>query len=318
VNHRRITTVAGKALADPKHLSAGGADSREFDALTDGELLKRFAQQHEEAAFAALLRRHGPMVLSVCRRVLRSIHDAEDAFQVTFLVMVQKAHRLRKPELLGNWLYGVAYRTALHARQRAGRRSEREREAAAMSSDATSDPEIESSELPRVLDEELHRLPQKYRAPLVLCYLEGKTNAEAAQLLGWPSGSMSYRLARGRELLRERLQSRLAGLTVLLPATLVADLFRPAVVSPFLAQTTVQAAVTLVGAKMAAAATGVISLSVRELMEATLHDLTPSRWRLWIAVFCLVLVALSVGGIGVWVASSLWSSGDRGSCAGSH
>jgi RNA polymerase sigma factor (sigma-70 family) len=319
VNLRRITTVVGKALADPEQLSAHGAESRELDALTDGELLERFAQRHEEAAFAALLRRHGPMVLSVCRRVLRSTHDAEDAFQVTFLVMVEKAHRLRRPELLGNWLYGVAYRTALHARQRAARRSEREREAAAMSSDAANDPEIESRELRRVLDEELHRLPQKYRAPLVLCYLEGKTNEEAARLLGWPSGSMSYRLARGRELLRGRLQARLAGLTVLLPAIPLADFFRPAVVSPLLVQTTAQAAVTLVGAKMAAAATtGLISLSVRELMEATLHNLTPPRWRLWIAVFCLVLVALSAGGIGVWVVSSLWSSGDRGSCTGSH
>lgn len=207
MNLKRITTVFGKALADPEHLSGQGADSREFDALTDGELLRRFAQRHEEAAFSALLRRHGPMVLSVCRRVLRRTHDAEDAFQATFLVMVEKAQELRRPELLSNWLYGVAYRTALHARRRAARRSEREREAAAMCSDAASDREIESRELRRVLDEELHRLPQKYRAPLVLCYLEGKTNEEAARLLGWPSGSMSYRLARGRELLRGRLAS---------------------------------------------------------------------------------------------------------------
>jgi RNA polymerase sigma factor (sigma-70 family) len=224
--------MVGKALADPEKLSAQGVDSQEFDALTDGELLGRFAQRHEEAAFASLLRRHGPMVLSVCRRVLHRIHDAEDAFQATFLIMIEKAHRLRRPELLDKWLYGVAYRTALHARQRAARRSEREREAAVMSSDALSDSEIESRELRRVLDEELHRLPQKYRAPLVLRYLEGKTNKEAARLLGWPSGSISYRLARGRELLRGRLQARLAVLTVLVPTILLAVLFRPAVVSP--------------------------------------------------------------------------------------
>jgi RNA polymerase sigma factor (sigma-70 family) len=310
--------VLGNTLAGPKHLSVQGADSQEFDALTDSELLERFAQRHEEAAFAALLRRHGPMVLSVCRRVLRSSHDAEDAFQATFLVMVEKAHRLRKPELLGNWLYGVAYRTALHARQRAARRGEREREAAAMLSEASSDPEIESRELRRVLDEELHRLPQKYRAPLVLCYLEGKTNQEAARSLGWPSGSISYRLARGRELLRRRLQARLAGLAVFLPTILLDDLFRPAVVSPLLFHATVQAAVILVGAKTVVAATGLISLSVRGLMEAMLHNLPPSRWCLWIAVFSLVLAALSVGGVSVWVASGLWSSGDRGSCTSSH
>jgi RNA polymerase sigma-70 factor (ECF subfamily) len=198
----------GKTLADPEHLSGQSAESRAFDALTDGELFKRFAQRHEEAAFAALLSRHGPMVLSVCRRVLHHSHDVEDAFQATFLVMVDKGHRLRRPERLANWLYGVAYRTALHARKRTARRREHEREAAAMSSAPVSEPEAESRELRRVLDEELHRLPEKYRAPLILCYLEGKTNEEAARLLGWPSGSMSHRLARGRELLRHRLQNQ--------------------------------------------------------------------------------------------------------------
>jgi RNA polymerase sigma factor (sigma-70 family) len=240
-----------KTLADPARFSGQGADSRAFDALTDGELLERFVHRREEAAFAALVQRHGPMVLSVCRRVLRHNHDAEDAFQATFLVLTKKAHRLHRPELLANWLYGVAYRTALHARQRADRRREREKEAAAMSV-PTDDPEIESRELRRILDEELQSLPEKYRAPLVLCYLEGKTNGEAARLLGWPSGSMSHRLARGRELLRERLQPRLAGPPSLLPALLLADHLQPGAVPPFLAETTVRAA-ALLGAKMTAA-----------------------------------------------------------------
>ncbi len=128
-------------------------------------------------------------------------------------------------------------------------------------------------------------MPEKCRAPLVLCCLEGKTNEEAARLLGWPSGPMSYRLARGREPLRGHLQARLAGLTALLSATLL---------------------------------TGLISLSVHELMEATPHNLMPSRWRLWIVVCSLVLAALRAEAVGVWVASGLWSSRDCGSYTGSH
>jgi RNA polymerase sigma factor (sigma-70 family) len=157
------------SLADATRFSAYGAKVR-VDALTDEELLAWVVQRHEEAAFAALVRRHGPMVLSVPRRLPRHSHDAEEAFQATFLVLAQKAHRLRRPELLANWLYGVAYRTALHAQQRAARRREREREAAKMIA-PSSDPESESEELRSILDEELHRLPEKYRAPLVLCYL---------------------------------------------------------------------------------------------------------------------------------------------------
>ena len=215
MNLRRMTTKLDTTLSDPARSSCQSANSRTFDALPDGDLLERFVRQHEEAAFAVLVQRHGPMVLSVCERVLRHSQDADDAFQVTFIVLAQKAHRLRRPGLLANWLYGVAYRTAMHARQRAARRSEREREAAKLSV-PSNDPEREALALHRVLDEELHRLPEKYRAPLVLCYLEGKTNKEAARLLGWPSGSMAHRLARGRDLLRKRLEAWLAGLIILL------------------------------------------------------------------------------------------------------
>ncbi len=219
MNLRRMTTTLDPTLSDSACPSCRSADSRALDNLTDGELLERFVRQHEEAAFAALVQRHGPMVLSVCQRVLRHSQDADDAFQATFLVLAQKAHRLRRPGLLANWLYGVAYRTALHARQHAARRSEREREAAKRIV-LSDDPERKRLALRRVLDEELHRLPEKYRAPLVLCYLEGKTNKEAARLLGWPSGSMAHRLARGRDLLRKRLEARLVGLTIILPPVL--------------------------------------------------------------------------------------------------
>jgi RNA polymerase sigma factor (sigma-70 family) len=169
-------------------------------------LVERFVQRQDEEAFAALVRRHGPLVLGVCRRVLHDWDDAQDAFQATFFVLARKAASLAKPEALGNWLYGVAFRTAVKARARAARRREYERQAGRATANPSS--ELARRDLWEALDEELSRLPEKYRAPLVRCYLEGKTNEEAARELGCPPGSMSGRLARGRELLRERLTSR--------------------------------------------------------------------------------------------------------------
>jgi RNA polymerase sigma factor (sigma-70 family) len=173
---------------------------------TDAELLDRFTRTGDPVAFAALVRRHGPMVFGVCRRVLRDPNDAEEAFQVTFLVLVRKAGELREPGRLANWLYGVANRVARKARVSAARRDRHER--AAAGPDRAVPPEPVDADLRAVLDEEMVALPDKYRAPLVLCYLEGLTNEAAAERLGWPPGSMSYRLARGRELLRKRLVRR--------------------------------------------------------------------------------------------------------------
>jgi RNA polymerase sigma factor (sigma-70 family) len=174
---------------------------------TDAELLDRFTRSRDPGAFAALVRRHGPMVFGVCRRVLRDPNDADEAFQVTFLVLVRKAGGLRDPGRLANWLYGVANRVARKARVSAARRGRHER--AAAGPDRTVPPEQPAdADLRAILDEEMVALPDKYRAPLVLCYLEGLTNEAAAERLGWPPGSMSYRLARGRELLRKRLVRR--------------------------------------------------------------------------------------------------------------
>jgi RNA polymerase sigma factor (sigma-70 family) len=171
----------------------------------DQELLRLFVEEHNGAAFAAIVHRHGPMVLGVCRRVLHSMQDAEDAFQTSFLVLVAKASSMREPRLLSSWLHGVALRTAQHLRVRDARRSRRELEAAYVSIVGSRESTSRWGELRQRLDAEMQALPKKYRAPLVLCYLEGKTHEEAARSLGWPSGSMSARVARGRELLRRRL-----------------------------------------------------------------------------------------------------------------
>jgi len=170
-----------------------------------------------------------------------------------------------------------------------------------MSSDSVSHPEDESKELLRVLDEELNRLPEKYRAPLVLRYLAGKSNEEAARLLGWPPDSISYRLACGRELLRKRLLTRLAKAAIPLSDDAFADHLQPAAVPSSLALKTVDAAITLVGAKMPAAVAGFLSSSVRDLMQKTLRSLASSRRRWWLAVFFLGLTVSSLEGAEVWV-----------------
>jgi RNA polymerase sigma factor (sigma-70 family) len=163
---------------------------------TDAELLQRFVTQRDEAAFAALVRRYGPPVFGVCRRVLHHWQDAEDAFQATFLVLVHKARSIAQPQLLGNWLYGVAYYTAKNAKVSALRRRRRERRVMQMSQDSLMADEEVRRELRWLLDEELSRLPEKYRVPVVLCELHGKSRKEVAHLLGCPEGTVSSRLAR--------------------------------------------------------------------------------------------------------------------------
>src|SRR5580704_7777560 len=144
---------------------------------TDGQLLERYAIHREQAAFTALVRRHGPMVFGLCQRVLRDHHQAEDAFQATFLVLVRKASSLDRRRPLGNWLYTIAYHAALKARTAAARRLERESRVARQENVESSD-EAGSAELRQLLDAEVNRLPEKYRAPIILCYLQGRTNEE--------------------------------------------------------------------------------------------------------------------------------------------
>jgi RNA polymerase sigma factor (sigma-70 family) len=177
--------------------------------LTDGQLLARFAERHEPAALEALVGRHGPLVLRVCRQVLGDRHEAEDAFQTTFLVLVRKARGLLGCASQAGWLHTVARRLALRASLAAARRP------AALPSEPAApgvDPPTEASgrEVCQALTEALHRLPGKYRAPLVLCYLKGKTHEEAARELAWPRGTVAGRLARARRLLGPRLKRLVA------------------------------------------------------------------------------------------------------------
>jgi RNA polymerase sigma factor (sigma-70 family) len=173
----------------------------------DRELLERFVAQKDEAAFAVLVERHGPLVLGVCRRLLGSAHDAEDACQATFLVLAQKAGSIRKTTALPSWLHGVASRVAAHLKRERLRRGRREQQAP---EPAVADPAAEVSwrEVQTVLDEELERLPESLRAPLILCYLNGLTRDVAAAQLGLSVACLHGRLERGRKALCERLTRR--------------------------------------------------------------------------------------------------------------
>jgi RNA polymerase sigma factor (sigma-70 family) len=220
---------------------------------SDADLLLRFAAERDEAAFEAIVKRHGPMVQGVCRRILGQAHTAEDAFQAVFLVLVRKSASIRRPELMANWLYGVACRIAQKARSAARRNEFRERQARTMPQ-ADRHLDFEWAELKAVLDEELSQLPEKYRAPLVLCYLCGQTNAQAAAQLGWPIGSISERLARAREMLRKRLNKRGLTLSGGIFALLLLQKAGSAAVSPLLVQATTKTALVYASNAKAAAA----------------------------------------------------------------
>jgi RNA polymerase sigma factor (sigma-70 family) len=204
-----------------------GTIRKVFDRLRDsatggdGELLTRYRTLRDQDAFGSLVRRHGPMVLGVCRRVLRDHHAADDAFQATFLVLAKKADCVRPPERLAPWLYGVAYRTAMKSRGRAFRRQQVEQEYAAQLVNRAAP--CDDADLLPIIDEQLNSLPEKYRAPLVLCGVKGLNKAEAATLLGLPEGTVSSRLARAREMLRDRLTRR----GVVVPAAMLTAMLSP-------------------------------------------------------------------------------------------
>jgi RNA polymerase sigma factor (sigma-70 family) len=263
------------------HLEAGL-----LGALPDDQLLERFACGRDEAAFTALVRRHGPMVLGVCRSMLRNTHDAEDAFQAAFLVLACKARQIRRRDSLGGFLYGTACRVALKARARASRRQVVER-ATATATDSTRQLE-EKWVLSEWLHDELGRLPEKYRQVLVLCHLEGKTQDQAAQELSCPAGSISRHLKRGEELLRERLTRRGA---VLSTAALVAVLAErgQAAVSAELVRSTLQTAVLHAAGNITGATAGPAVALAREVLQSM------ARYHLHGLAAALLLGVIAVG-----------------------
>ncbi len=263
--------------------------------LTEGQLLERFASGGDEVAFEALLTRHGPTVLGVCRRVLRDPNDVEDAFQATFLILVRKANSIRRPELLGNWLFGVAFRVSSRARAGAARMcalepSDEERLAVEGGHDA------ERHELRSALDEEIHRLPEKFRVPVILCDLEGKTHAETAQRLGCPVGTVKSRLARARGRLQVRLIRRgLAPSAVLLEMTSALEA-APIAVPAALMETTRRVALLSLSALGRSSLAGGISVSVVALTEGGLGTMLFMKLRT-VAVISLAagIVVLGAG-----------------------
>jgi len=257
------------------------------DGVADGQLLQRFLAQRDEAAFAELVKRHGPMVLGVCHRVLGNAADAEDAFQATFLVLVRQACSLTARPVLGDWLHGVARRTALKARAALARRRAKER---ALARPEAQGNEVRNDWLP-LLDEALSHLPEKYRLPIVLCDLEGRTRREVAKQLGWPEGTVAGRLARGRTLLARRLLRGVQALSGVLPATLAADAIQ-AGLSPALLGSTVQAAALVATGQMTAQ--GVLSAEALVLAKGVMQAMFLTRLKLGVTI--LTVVALCGGG----------------------
>jgi RNA polymerase sigma factor (sigma-70 family) len=267
----------------------GGAPLPEGADLTDGQLLECFLSRRDAAALEALVRRHAPMVWGVCRRVLANHHDAEDAFQATFLVLVRKAASVSPRARVGNWLYGVAHQTALKARATRAKRKTRERPVTEMPEPAAVEQDVRD-DLQPMLDEELSRLPEKYRAVIVLCDLEGRTGREAARQLGCPEGTVASRLARGRALLAKRLARH--GLTVT-GGALVGMLSREARAAvPASILTSTIRAVTVVPGKQAAA-TAAVSGTVAALAESVIKAMLLNR--LLKALTALLLVAALSG-----------------------
>jgi RNA polymerase sigma factor (sigma-70 family) len=268
--------------------------------LTDGQLLERFASRGGEAAelaFAALVERHGPMVMRVCRHALGDLNDAEDSFQATFLILVKKARSLWVRDSLGPWLHRVAHRVATRSRLSAARLREHEQRAAAVRPTLVCE-RGDWDEILSLLHEEIDRLPERYRVPVVLCDLQGVTHEKAARHLGWPVGTVKSRLGRARELLRGRLYRRGLGL----PAGLrlcekgLGGAFRAVkVVLPgTLVESTVRAAAPIAAGK--ALAIGVISSRVAILIEGVLKTMVVTKLKL-ASVFVLLIGAAGAAGV---------------------
>jgi RNA polymerase sigma factor (sigma-70 family) len=261
-------------------------------AMTDGQLLSRFIDAQDEDAFAALVKRHAPMVWSVCCRVLANHHDAEDAFQATFLVLVRKAATVLPREMLPNWLYGVAAMTAHRAKVAAAIARRRERQFVSMPEPAMAESDL-WTDLRPLLDQELTRLPDPYRVVVILCDLEGKTRKEAARQLGLPEGTVASRLARARVMLAKRLGRQGLGVSGgALAAVMTAKAVSASVPSSLVASTIKTASLLAVGQ----AAAGIISLQVAALTEGVVKTMFLTKLKITTVVLVAIALASAIGG----------------------
>ncbi len=264
---------------------------RDEVGLTDGQLLEAYIRSREEAAFAALLRRHGPMVWGVCCRTLGNTGDAEDAFQATFLVLVRKAASIVPREQIANWLYGVARQTAVKARAMAVKRKTREKQVKDMPEPAVAEQNGRDDLLP-LLDQELGRLPDKYRMAIVLCDLEGKSYKDAARQLGCPEGTLAARLARGRTMLAKRLARHGQTVTGTALVMVLAQSASADVPASVVSSTINAASLFAVGQT---AATGAISAKVAVLTEGVLRTMLLTKLKIAMAV----VLGAAVAGVGI-------------------
>ncbi len=257
-------------------------DGGSLSGLSEWQLLERYVVHRDELAFQLIVTRHGPMVLGICRRMLENPADVDDAFQATFLVLLQRAGSLGPNDTIAGWLHGVAVRVARQARHTARRRSRRELGGIAIEP-VSPEPPADDPDLRRILDEEIHRLPSKYRVPIILCYLEGQTHQEASRQLQWPLGTVKGRLARARSLLESRLARRgVAGGATL--AALAADSLAEAAVPPALVAATCAAAARI---SSGALLTHVVSASVAHLSQGAITTMFIHKLKL-IAGACVV------------------------------
>jgi len=266
-------------------------DSETTQHLSDAQLLNHFATRREEAAFATLVQRHGQLVWGVCQHLLHHEQDAEDAFQATFLVLARRAGSIQKTEAVASFLHGVAYRIALRIKQNAKRRPVRERQAVVPPQEQPPD-DCAWRELQAMLDEEVARLPAKYRSPFVLCCLEGKSRTEAAHELRCKEGTISSRIARARRLLQQRLASRGVSLSAVLCAGVLWRQTALATMPALLVSSTVQAA---------AGAAGRFSTTVTSLAEDALRAMGLGRWYLGGALILSVSLLAAGAGVGRYV-----------------
>lgn len=265
---------------------------------SDAELVGRFAERRDEVAFTALVRRYGPVVFRVCRRVLRHDHDAEDAFQATFLVLAQKASAVRQAGAVGNWLYGVAYNVARKAKARRLERAVREGAVVPLRTEAA--PAL-PDDLPEVVDAELSALPDRYRTAVVLCDLRGLTIREAAAEVGCPAKTLGTRLTRGRALLAQRLTRRGVTLGAAALATALGPAAADAAPLARLLGPTVDAA-----AALAAGSSSAISPTVLALTEGVVDFMVPKTLKCAALLTCaaVLLAGLSAGAHGALTAGT--------------